>query len=311
VKLLYFDDFRLGVLKGDTVVDVSKTVKAIPHTGPHDLISGLIERFADYRRKLEKAAASGRGIPVKKVKIRPPLPRPYNIDCMAVNYMEDGARSEPAPINAFHKSPSAVIGDGDTMVLPDVQASIFEGEAEMALVIGRRATNVKAANAMKHVFGYLNFIDGSARDLPPAGNTFYQMKSRDTFAPMGPYLVTADEIRDPHRLQIRLWVNGVLKQNFNTGDMAHRIPRCIEWVSSIHTLNPGDVLATGTNHRGLSAFQDGDKIELEVDGLGRLRLKVRDALKRTWARDTRLEHEQKGLQGRTPQLTGKYAKSAQ
>jgi len=311
VKLLYFDDFRLGVLRDDTVVDVSKIVKGIPHTGPHDLINGLIERFADYRKKLEKAAAGGRGIPVKKVKIRPPLPKPFNIDCMAVNYMEDGTRSEPAPINAFHKSPSAVIGDGDTMVLPDVPAAIFEGEAEMALVIGRRASNVKAANAMKHVFGYVNFIDGSARDLPPAGNTFYQMKSRDTFAPMGPYLVTADEIRDPHRLQIRLWVNGVLKQNFNTSDMAHKIPRCIEWVSSIHALNPGDVLATGTNHRGLSAFQDGDKVELEVDGLGRLHVKVRDALKRTWGRDTRLEHEQKGLQGRTPQLTGKYAKGQQ
>ena len=309
MRLLYFDDFRLGVLKGDAVVDVSKIVRNIPHTGPHDLISGLIERFADYRKKLEKAAAGGRGIPLNKVKIRPPLPRPNNIDCMAVNYMEDGTRPEPAPINAFHKSPSAVIGDGDTMVLPDVSASIFEGEAEMALVIGRRASNVKAAQAMKYVFGYVNFIDGSARDLPPAGNTFYQMKSRDSFAPMGPYLVTADEIGDPHRLQIRLWVNGVLKQNFNTSDMAHNIPRCIEWVSSIHTLNPGDVLATGTNHRGLSAFQDGDRIELEVEGLGRLRVKVRDALKRTWARDTRLEHEQKGLQGRTPQLTGKYAKS--
>jgi len=311
MRLLYFDDFRLGVLKGDAVVDVSKLVRGIPHTGPHDLISGLIERFADYRKKLEKAAAGGRGLPLKKVKIRPPLPRPYNIDCMAVNYMEDGTRPEPAPINAFHKSASAVIGDGDTMVLPDVPASIFEGEAEMALVIGRRASNVKAAQAMKYVFGYVNFIDGSARDLPPAGNTFYQMKSRDSFAPMGPYLVTADEIRDPHRLQIRLWVNGVLKQDFNTSDMAHNIPRCIEWVSSIHTLNPGDVLATGTNHRGLSAFQDGDRIELEVEGLGRLRVKVRDALKRTWARDTRLEHEQKGLQGRTPQLTGKYAKSPQ
>ncbi len=311
MKILFFDDFRLGVLKGDTVVDVSKTVKGIPHTGPHDLINGLIERFADYRKKLEKAAASGRGIPVKKVKIRPPLPKPYNIDCMAVNYMEDGTRSEPAPINAFHKSPGAVIGDGDTMVLPDVPASIFEGEAEMAVVIGRRASNVKAANAMKHVFGYVNFIDGSARDLPPAGNTFYQMKSRDSFAPMGPYLVTADEVRYPHHLQIRLWVNGVLKQDFNTGDMAHKIPRCIEWVSSIHTLNPGDVLATGTNHRGLSAFQDGDKIELEVEGLGRLRVKVRDALKRTWDRDTRLEHEQKGLPGRTPQLSGRYAKSPQ
>jgi 2-keto-4-pentenoate hydratase/2-oxohepta-3-ene-1,7-dioic acid hydratase in catechol pathway len=311
MRLLYFDDFRLGVLKGDAVVDVSKLVRGIPHTGPHDLISGLIERFADYRKKLEKAAAGGRGLPLKKVKIRPPLPRPYNIDCMAVNYMEDGTRPEPAPINAFHKSASAVIGDGDTMVLPDVPASIFEGEAEMALVIGRRASNVKAAQAMKYVFGYVNFIDGSARDLPPAGNTFYQMKSRDSFAPMGPYLVTADEIRDPHRLQIRLWVNGMLKQDFNTSDMAHKIPRCIEWVSSIHTLSPGDVLATGTNHRGLSAFQDGDRIDLEVEGLGRLRVKVRDALKRTWARDTRLEHEQKGLQGRTPQLTGKYAKSPQ
>ena len=311
MKLLYFDDFRLGVLKGDAVVDVSKLVRGIPHTGPHDLISGLIERFADYRKKLEKAAAGGRGIPLKKVKIRPPLPRPYNIDCMAVNYMEDGTRPEPAPINAFHKSASAVIGDGDTMVLPDVPASIFEGEAEMALVIGRRASNVKAAQAMKYVFGYVNFIDGSARDLPPAGNTFYQMKSRDSFAPMGPYLVTADEIRDPHRLRIRLWVNGTLKQDFNTSDMAHKIPRCIEWVSSIHTLNPGDVLATGTNHRGLSAFQDGDRIELEVEGLGRLRVKVRDALKRAWARDTRLEHEQKGLQGRTPQLTGKYARNPQ
>ncbi len=311
MKILFFDDFRLGVLKDDTVVEVTKVVKGIPHTGPYDLISGLIERFDDYRKKLEKAAASGRGIPIKKVKIRPPLPKPYNIDCMAVNYMEDGTRSEPAPINAFHKSPSSVIGDGDTMVLPDVPASIFEGEAEMALVIGRRASSVKAANAMKHVFGYVNFIDGSARDLPPAGNTFYQMKSRDTFAPMGPYLVTADEIRYPHHLRIRLWVNGVLKQDFSTGDMAHKIPRCIEWVSSIHTLNPGDVLATGTNHRGLSAFQDGDKIELEVEGLGRLRVKVRDALKRTWGRDTRLEHEQKGLPGRTPQLSGKYAKSPQ
>ena len=311
MKILFFNDFKLGVLKGDAVVDVSKVVADIPHTGPHDLISGLIARFGEYRGRLEDAATKGAGVPVAQVRIRPPLPRPVNVVCMAVNYMEDGTRSEPAPINAFLKSPTSVIGDGDTMVLPDVPASIFEGEAEMALVIGRRVSNVKAAQAMKYVFGYVNFIDGSARDLPPAGNTFYQMKSRDSFAPMGPYLVTADEIGDPHRLQIRLWVNGVLKQDFNTSDMAHKIPRCIEWVSSIHTLNPGDVLATGTNHRGLSAFQDGDRIELEVEGLGRLRVKIRDALKRTWARDTRLEHEQKGLQGRTPQLTGKYAKSPQ
>ncbi len=89
--------------------------------------------------------------------------------------------------------------------------------------------------------------------------------------------------------------------------MAHKIPRCIEWVTSIHPLEPGDVLATGTNHRGLSAFQDGDKIELETDGLGRLRFGVRDDLKRTWARETRLDRQEKKQEGTTPQLTGKYA----
>src|SRR6266540_3914829 len=307
MKLLFFDDFKLGVLKGDAVVDVSDVVRGIPHTGPHNLLSGLIERFADYKGRLEEAVQRGQGVAVSQVKVRPPVPKPYNIVCMAVNYMEDGTRAEPAPINAFHKSPNSVIGHGDTMVLPDVPATIFEGEAELALVIGKPASHVRAADAMDYIFGYLNFIDGSARGLPPSGNTFYQMKSRDTFAPMGPYLVTADEIADPSHLQIRLWVNTVLKQNFNTSDMAHKIPRCIEWVTSIHTLEPGDVLATGTNHRGLSAFQDGDKIELETDGLGRLRLGVRDDLKRTWARETRLDRQEKKLEGTTPQLTGKYA----
>ena len=309
MKILFFNDFKLGVVKGDRVVDVSAAVGDIPHTGPHNLISGLIERFGDYRGALEKASAEGDGVPLASVRIRPPLPRAVNIDCMAVNYMEDGTRKEPAPINAFHKSPGCVIGDGDTMVLPDVPATIFEGEAEMALVIGKRAANVPAAKAMEYVFGYMNFIDGSARGLPPAGNTFYQMKSRDSFGPMGPFIVTADEIKDPHNLQVRLWNNGTLMQNYNTSDMAHKIPRCIEWVSSIHALEPGDVLALGTNHRGLNPFQDGDLIEIETEPLGRLHFKVRDDLKRTWARETRLQRHDKGLEGSTPQLTGKYAKA--
>jgi 2-keto-4-pentenoate hydratase/2-oxohepta-3-ene-1,7-dioic acid hydratase in catechol pathway len=306
MKLLFFDEFKLGVLKGDTVVDVSSVVSDIPHVGPHDVINGLIARFAERRKALQEAADRGRGVPVSTVRIRPPLPRPTNIVAMAVNYMEDGTRSEPAPINAFHKSPSAVIGDGDTMVLPDVPATIFEGEAEVAVIIGKHASNVRAADAMSYVFGYTNFIDGSARGLPPSGNTFYQMKSRDTFAPIGPYLVTADEISDPHHLDVRLAVNGTVKQNFNTSDMAHKIPRCIEWVTSIHALGPGDILATGTNHRGLSGFQNGDLIELETEGLGKLRIHVRDDLKRTWARETRLDRQQKGLEGTTPQTSGKH-----
>ncbi|MCC7272751.1 MAG: fumarylacetoacetate hydrolase family protein [Alphaproteobacteria bacterium] len=307
MKLVHFDDFKLGVVRGDAVVDVSAAVADIPHVGAHDRIAGLIARFADYRGKLEAAAAAGPAIPLAGVRLRPPLPKPGNIDCMAVNYMEDGTRKEPAPLNAFQKAPGAVIGDGDTMVLPDVPATIFEGEAEMAIVIGKRATRVAAADAMSHVFGYLNFIDGSARGLPPAGNVFFQMKSRDTFAPMGPWLVTADEIADPHRLRVRLWVNGTVKQDFNTDDMAHKIPRIIEWVSAIHTLEPGDVVATGTNHRGLSSFQDGDLVELETEGLGRLRIRVRDDLKRTWSRETRLDRQNQGFDTPTPQLTGKYA----
>jgi len=308
VKLLFFDDFKLGVLKGDAVVDVSAVVRDVPNLGPGDLLRGVIERWGDLRPKLEQAAAQGQGVPQSQVRIRPPVPKPYTIVCMAVNYMEDGTRAEPAPINAFLKAPSAIIGDGDTLVLPDVPATIFEGEAEIALVFNRRASNVKASEAMDYVFGYMNFIDGSARGLPPAGNTFYQMKSRDTFAPMGPYLVTPDEIADVNHLQVRLWNNGELKQNYNTSDMAHKIPRCIEWVTSIHAMEPGDVLALGTNHRGLHAFQDGDKIELEVEGLGRLHVNVRDELKRTWGRETRLDRQNAGQEGTTPQLTGKYAK---
>ena len=112
---------------------------------------------------------------------------------------------------------------------------------------------------------------------------------------------------DPQNLQVRLWVNENLTQNYNTNDMGHQIPRVVEWASACQTLEPGDVIATGTNHRGLSAFQDGDKIEMEVEGLGRLHFNVRDGLKRTWSRDTRLDMQNKGADGTTPQLTGKYA----
>src|ERR1043166_7056926 len=142
MKLLFFgDDFRLGVLNSQQrVVDVSDAVKDIPHQDPQGLIRGVIERFDQYKSRLQDAAERGPGQTLDQVRVRPPLPHPTNIICMAVNYMEDGTRAEPAPINAFMKSPSAIIGPGDTMVLPDVAATIFEGEAEVAVVIGKRAS---------------------------------------------------------------------------------------------------------------------------------------------------------------------------
>jgi 2-keto-4-pentenoate hydratase/2-oxohepta-3-ene-1,7-dioic acid hydratase in catechol pathway len=308
VKLCYFNDYRLGVVKGDNVVDITDAVKDIPHLHTRDLIIGLIERWDSYKGKVEKAAAAAAGVPLKGVRLRAPVPKPGNIDCMAVNYMENGTLKEKPQINAFHKMSNAVIGNGDAMVLPDVPASVFEGEAELALIIGKRATRVPASEAMKYVFGYTGFIDGSARGLPPPGNVFFQMKSRDTFAPMGPWIVTADEIADPQNLAITLTNNGHVMQQFNTNDMAHHIPRCIEWLSSIHTLEPGDVVATGTNHRGLNPFMDGDKIELTIEKVGRLAFDVKDEHKRTWARITRLAHKESGKEGpHTPQVSGKYA----
>jgi 2-keto-4-pentenoate hydratase/2-oxohepta-3-ene-1,7-dioic acid hydratase in catechol pathway len=304
VKLAFFDDFKLGVVTGESVVDVSAAVADIPRVHPQDVIRGVIENWSQYGEVLREAASNGVGVPLSAVRLRPPVPRPRNIDCMATNYMENGTLPTPPPINAFLKSPSSVIGDGDTMVLPDAPASIFEGEAEFALVIGKYCANVRAAEAMDYVFGYTNLIDGSARGLPGA---FYQMKARDTFCPIGPFLVTADEVPDPHSLSVRLWNNGKLMQDYSTSDMAHRIPRCIEFVSSVHALEPGDLLALGTNHRGLNPFMDGDLVDLEVEHLGRLHIRVRDDLKRTWPRQTRYERQQANLKGPAPQTGGRYA----
>ncbi len=307
MKLVLFNDFTLGAVKNDSVVDLSDGVKDIVHTSPQDLLSQVIENWSHYAGALQTIVGQNDGQPLSSVRLRSPVPKPGNIICMAVNYMEDGTRDAPAPINAFHKTSNAVIGNGDTMVLPDVPATIFEGEAELALVISKRATQVRAKDADDYIFGYVNFIDGSARGLVQGGGIFYQMKSRDTFAPMGPYLVTADEIDDPMHLQVQQWINGKPAQNYNTDDMAHNIRRCIEFTTSICTLDAGDVIALGTNHGGLHPFQDGDVIEIETEGLGRLTFNIKDDLKRTWAPQTRLERQASGEGGTAPQLTGKYA----
>lgn len=303
MKLVLFDDFRLGVLTKDGVHDASAIVEDIPHSGPHDVMNGLIEHFDRFRARLERVATSPGAVAVERVRLRAPLPRPCNIIGMALNFIDSASGPERAPIGAFLKSAGSIIGPDETMILPDFPASAFEGEGEMAVVIGKRASNVREADAMDHVFGYVNFIDGSARGT----NSLFEMKARETFAPIGPYLATADEIEDPHNLRIRLWINGELRQDFNSSAMAHRIPRCIEWASSVHTLEPGDILATGTSHDGLSAFQDGDVVELETEGLGRLRISIRDDLKRTWARDTWLQRREKQLPANAVrQLSGKY-----
>ena len=158
MKLVFFNDFVPGVIKGERVVDITEAVSPIPHTFPQELLNGLIASFVDYREAIETLVESREGVLLSSVDLKSPIPKPHNIVCMAVNYMEDGTRDAPAPINAFHKSPNAVLPDGGTIFLPDVPATIFEPEAEMALVIGKSATNVSAKDAYGHIFGYMNFI---------------------------------------------------------------------------------------------------------------------------------------------------------
>ncbi len=299
MKLAYFDDFRLGVVRDDRVFDVTSAVRDVPHVGPHDLISYLIESFDTHRERLEEAANGAEGIPVDRVAFRAPLPRPGKILCMAINYLEHGAESDVPPINGFLKSPNSVAGDGATVELPPEQASIFEHEAELGVVIGKRASRVSQADAYDYVFGYVNIVDVSARDLGnPPYDSYFPIKSWRNFAPMGPYLVTADEIDDPQDTRVRLWVSGKLNQDFRTSDMAHKIPECIEWASTITTLDPGDIIATGTHHLDLGPLQDGDSVEMEADGLGRLHFNVADALKREWPRETRAEKAAREAAGR-------------
>jgi 2-keto-4-pentenoate hydratase/2-oxohepta-3-ene-1,7-dioic acid hydratase in catechol pathway len=306
MKFVVFNGGRLGVFKQDRVHDITDLV--VQHAGgaKHNVVASLIESFDELKGSI--AAHRGRTVLLSEIEIEAPVPKPGNILCMAVNY-NDGLISSPH-VNAFHKAANAIIGPGNTMVLPDIPASAFEGEAELAVVVGSKASHVKPEDAMKYVFGYVNFIDGSARGVLPASNSFFQMKSRDTFAPIGPFLVTRDELPDPQNLRVRSWVNGELKQDFNTRTMATSIAASIAWLSEIQTLMPGDIVATGTDHCGLNAFQDGDLVEMETEGLGRLVVHVSDELKRTWSRDRRIDRKSQGYEGAetiAPQLTGKYA----
>jgi 2-keto-4-pentenoate hydratase/2-oxohepta-3-ene-1,7-dioic acid hydratase in catechol pathway len=290
--VLFGDDFRLGVLRGDRVVDASAVANEIPHLAPQQLVSGLIAAFDSHRSALEKLAVGTDGVPLASLRLRPPVPRPGRLVCMAVNYMESGHLKDRPPLNAFNKSSNSVIGHGDVVVLPSAPASVYEHEAELALVVGKTASAIKGERAYDHIFGYVNFIDVSARGAGPAGrDSFFIGKSWDTFGPMGPVLVTADEVPNPMSLPVKLWVQGDLRQDYTTADMAHDIPETLEWVSWVTTLEPGDVVSTGTNHRGLGALQDGDRVEMEVADFGRLAVSVRDDLKRTWSRETRAQRE--------------------
>jgi 2-keto-4-pentenoate hydratase/2-oxohepta-3-ene-1,7-dioic acid hydratase in catechol pathway len=272
VRIGFFDDFRLGVFRDDSVVDVSDLVYPALARYPHLRVEELIGNWAAMRPQL--AAADERGVkrPISAVRVRSPLPRPRLILCSIRNYADESGSKE---VDFFLKSPGAVVGPGDTVNLRTPNAPGFVHEAELGVVIGATATQVPASRALVVVFGYVPFLDISARGMRRNDvYSWFHGKSTDTFAPIGPWITTADEVADPQELQVRLTVNDELRQNFNTNQMLTRIPELIEVASSITTLRAGDVIATGTHHEGNRELKPGDSMTVEIAHLGRMTLAV-------------------------------------
>ena len=285
MKLALYEDYQLGVINGDRIVNAMSAVEGMSFRRPQDMMEEVIINWGEMRPRIESAVEGQDGVALGSVRLRAPVPKPPKLICAAVNYLEFGQR-EAAVLDAFLKSPTAVIGNGDTCELPPAPASVFHHEPELAFVIGKTASKVEQDDALSYIFGYTNFLDMSARGLQGAvGNSFFLGKCWDTFAPMGPALVTADEIADPQDLQVRLWNNDEPRHDFPTSDMAHKIPELISEMSKITTLEPGDVIATGVNHQHIGAVQNGDVLRMEIEGLGPpLIINVSDPSGREWPR---------------------------
>jgi len=246
-------------------------------------VIGFISGGAPAREKAEKLLhGNAEGFPLDSVKLLAPVPRPPKIICVGLNYRDHAIESKmeiPKVPTIFCKFPTSVIGPGDPIVLPKNSAQP-DYEAEFAVVIGKGGRHIAADNWSDHVFGYTNLNDVSARDFQMATTQWIMGKTFDTFCPMGPAIVTADEIADPHSLDIKITINGEVLQNSNTKHLIFRIPDLIAHLSSVFTLEPGDIISTGTPAGVGFARQPprwlvpGDDVVVEVQGLGQLRNSV-------------------------------------
>lgn len=215
-------------------------------------------------------------LPRSTVTLVAPVPRPGKVICIGLNYRdhaeESGMELPEEPVS-FSKFGTSVVGPGEPVVLPRRSQEV-DYEAELAVVIGRRAVRVSRENAYEHVLGYTNLNDVSARDFQFKDGQWQRGKSCDTFCPMGEYIVTRDEIRDPHELFIRFRLNGKTLQDSSTNQLVFGVPELIAFLSENITLEPGDVIATGTPpgvgfaRKPPIYLKDGDRMEVEIEGLG-------------------------------------------
>jgi 2-keto-4-pentenoate hydratase/2-oxohepta-3-ene-1,7-dioic acid hydratase in catechol pathway len=296
---------RLGVVEGEFVVDVAAAYRLIAKGriadakaaaaakalrklgGPPDDMLELLALGERYRKALHVitagAAATGRGpkgllTPLRSARLRAPIARPNKIVCLGLNYAdharEQGTEPPAAPIY-FLKSHNTICGLGDPIRLPPNSTQV-DFEAEFAVVIGKRGRRIPESEAHKYVAGYTILDDVSARDMQFGDKQWYRGKSCDTFAPTGPWIVTADEIPDPHNLRISLTLNGETMQDSNTGNLVFKVPFLVSYLSQSVTWEVGDLISTGTPP-GVGVFRKppvflkpGDTVSVSVTGIGTL-----------------------------------------
>ena len=277
MKLVTFEhqgQRRIGALREDAVVDLNRANDRLP-TDMLRLLEAGDEALALAREAV--ASASGPAVlALDQVTLKAPIPRPGKVICLGLNY-RDHAEETNSPLPEypiiFTKYANTIVGPGEAVVLPRVSRQV-DYEAEFGVVIGRRAKHVSEAEARRYVAGYVNFNDVSARDYQMKTSQWTIGKTFDTFGPMGPALVTADEIDDPHALDIRLILNGEVMQSSNTRHLIFGVDYLIAELSTIMTLEPGDLISTGTPG-GVGMARDpqvwlkpGDVMQVEIEGLG-------------------------------------------
>ena len=249
--------------------------KVLPLPWPD--VKALIESGLENARE---AAAAAHAIPLSDVSLLAPILKPGKIIAIGLNYLDhclEQGKTPPERPTIFTKFSTAVNHpDGEIRWDPMLTQEV-DYEAELAVIIGKRAYRVNEADAYDYVAGYTCLNDVTARDLQRSDKQWVRGKSLDTFAPMGPVMITADELPDPHGLDIRCWVNGELRQDSNTDQLIHTVPGLIAFCSHAFTLEPGDIITTGTPG-GVGVFRHppiflkpGDEIVVEIESIGRLR----------------------------------------
>jgi acylpyruvate hydrolase len=281
MKLVTFvseDVSRIGTLLDDeqVVVDLSKAAPGLP-TNIIQFLEGGVASLAIAGEAIARADQTCK-MDTSAVLLQSPVPCPGKIVCIGLNYRDHAAetgKNIPDYPTVFCKYANTVIGPGEPIVIPHITSKI-DYEAELAFVIGKRGRYISREDALDYVAGYTAFNDVTARDFQGHTSQWTIGKSFDSFGPMGPVLVTSDEIPNPHELDIRIKVNGQVLQESNTRNLIFSIPQLIEYISQAMTLEPGDVISTGTPsgvgyaRKPARYLQPGDSVEVEIEKIGRL-----------------------------------------